>query len=213
MPEDEVLEQRALQGMQLVVDYLEATSSLLGYPLHSRWPGTVTLRNEHEMPFAKARVLDNGHVEFRRDYLIEPADYWPAFLNEAIHTCSIGATRFTLQDLPGYEEGVVEALHRVIRPKFLKSQGVQISSESLAERDAENAFMPYLAALERIRQALGEGASDAERFYTELLLIEHRKRPGHLLVKGRELPLEKQRQFLQVFSQAHAVLKQSSRQR
>src|SRR5579862_1450306 len=147
--------------------------------LSSRWSGHVEL--VRDAPF-------KGKKPFRCDIQIDAAlaatqERWSTLIHEALHTVSAGYVRNDYQDFQGWEEGVVEQLQRFFRAKVLSLLRVIDADEAFETLDVAHAYNGFIAALERLRQAVGvsEEHADVEAFYLRLLATPIKDRPELVL--------------------------------
>jgi hypothetical protein len=193
------LTQEAKQDLQQIG---KALSLLIG--LTSRWSGTVELRDDPRM-YGEASYAFDIRLNLRRQ---RQDVRWRSMIHEVLHTCSAGYNRLGYEALPGWEEGVVEALQRLLRPDILKELGVAVEEAVFLEDEQNSWYTPYLDALERLRTALNEGAKE---FYVGLLATPIMDRPARIFERGLELPDERAIAFRKIFAMASAVLRQDVR--
>lgn len=156
---------------------------------------------ECRKPFTCRIVINTG--------LIGQPVRWRTLIHEALHSFSAGYNSADYQKWRGWEEGVVEQLQRLLRPLVLDRFGVVVDEDVFAQVESEHAFNPFMAALERLRTALG--AEDPRIFYVGLLGTPIKDRPGFIFGRGNKLPAPQRIQFVKMFSAANAALKERSR--
>ena len=110
--------------------------------------------------------------------------------HEALHCVSVGFVRNDYEQAPGWEEGVVEQMQRLLRPQVLAWLSASVPLWVIAVADASHSFNPYIAALENIREV-----PQAENlpFYLRLLRTPIRDRIG----------------VVRVFAKSNATLKEN----
>lgn len=176
---------------------LEAVTDLT--ELHSNWTGRVTL-----VPDADFK----GHKPFSCDICLDQAvadrdRRWSTLIHEALHAVSTGYVGTDYRSHPGWEEGVVEGLQRMLRPSILARIGVGVEEAVFQQSDEAHIYNPYLEALERLRAFLGLAE---EQFYIDLLRTPIRERPGSIYEAGRHLPAPRWKAFVGIYSRANSVL-------
>lgn len=173
-------------------------SALTGLP--TRWSGRVEL-------VENAGFL--GQKRFSCDIIIlqslagQPGR-WSTLIHEALHAASAGYVREDFLALPGWEEGVVEKLQRLLRPAILSSLGVFVSEETFTFREVSHPYNAYIEVLEKIRAALS--VSEVQ-FYQRLLTTPIAGRPALIFSQIRSLPSEVQRAALAILSASNATLR------
>ncbi len=106
----------------------------------------------------------------------------------------------------GWEEGVVEQLQRLFRPRILREFGVAVD-EALFRQAAEvHRYNRYVRVLENLRQALPQFADNQEGFYKMLLATPIRDRIALVLGFRDTLPFVDRVEFVGNFSAANYEL-------
>jgi hypothetical protein len=168
--------------------------------LHSRWNGTVELVPDPgfrgKKRFSCLIVMDAE--------LVEDDLRWRTSIHELLHAVSAGYVQSDYLALRGWEEGVVEALQRLIRPSLLAGIGVAVPEEAFRGAEENHPFNHYLAALETLREKLDRPAMG---FYLNLLRTPIRGRPASVFESRNNLPGGQRRDFVTLFARAHTTLK------
>lgn len=184
-----------------LTDIISVLTELTGLP--SRWSGRVELVPEAEF---------KGKKPFRCDIQIDAAlvgqdARWTTLIHEALHSVSAGYIRDDYQDFQGWEEGVVEEMQRLLRPRVLSRLGVIVDSEIFRALDAEHGYNKFIAALETIRGQLNIPIARAETFYLDLLATPLKDRQRRVNEYGFSLPASQRPDFFIVVSGASATLR------
>ena len=174
-------------------------SALTGLP--TRWSGRVELVDTTEF---------NGKKRFTCDIqlnaaLAEEDARWTTLIHECLHAVSAGYSLLDYQDLPGWEEGVVEQTQRLLRGSVLAKIGISIPDALLAGLDADHRYNSYIHALEMVRLPL---VVPEMQFYQHLLATPLAERPPKMLMQANRLPPEQRVRALYRISAANAALKQ-----
>ena len=103
----------------------------------------------------------------------------------------------------GYEEGVVEMLQRLLRPRILTALTGEYRNELWAEGDADHAFNSYIAVLEEIRELRQQ---EKEEFYLLLLRTPLKERHALLVAEALKMPTETRKNLLISLSRARTIL-------
>jgi hypothetical protein len=174
-----------------------ALQEITGYRLKSNWNKEVKLRNDPASrgakPFTCAIDLDMG----RQKQEVR----WRTLIHEMLHAHSAGYISEHFERWPGWEEGVVEKLQRVLRRQILDRLGVTVEESVFLEEDQDHWYNPYIEALESMHDLLGGSEED---FYIQLLGTAIGARPLVTLRRGMQL---RGAAFREVFDTANATLK------
>ncbi len=176
-------------------------TELTGLP--SRWSGRVELVPGSDFKSKKRFICD---IEINAT-LAGQDERWTTLIHEALHSVSAGYIRDDYQDFQGWEEGVVEQLQRLFRPRVLSRLGVTVAPEVLRELDVEHGYNKFVAALETIREALNIPATNAETFYLDLLATPIKDRQSYVNGYGFSLPPSRRTAFFAIVSAASATLR------
>lgn len=152
----------------------------------SRWTGTLTL--DPAATFS-GKVDYNMNMTLSTGILDEQHYKWRTIIHELLHTISPQFSRMEFDNNPGWEEGVVEQMQRMIRQSVLRDVGVAIPEEDFAERDTTHRYNAYISALEVLRDIL---KLDRENFYPILLSIPLRDRRTWVMEQIDALPVVSQ---------------------
>jgi len=191
----EELEQKVQEELSAIVDYLEIR---LGRS--SRWNGDVELTKDAST-FGKA--LWSGKIVINRD-LARQAARWRTEIHEVLHTFSEGLLPSSYLEFPGWEEGVVEFLQRLLRLELLSHLMVAVSDSTLTDVESHHEYNRYIGALETLRPVLNE---PEEQFYLNLLVTPLKDRPSFIIQAGRSLSANAFRDFQRQFAISFRVLK------
>lgn len=191
----EELEQKVQKELSAITDYLETR---LGR--RSRWNGDVEL-TEDASTFGKA--LWSGRIVINRELARQEAR-WRTEIHEALHTFSMGLSPGSYLEFPGWEEGVVEGLQRLLRSELLSHLTVAVSDSTLTDAESHHEYNRYIGALETLRAVLSD---PEEQFYLNLLAMPLKERPGAVIQMGRNLAPIQLRDFQRRFAVAFRVLK------
>ena len=182
-------------------DIIAALTELTGLP--SRWSGYVELVPNAEFKGKKRFVCD---IQIRAE-LAGQEERWTTLIHEALHSLSTGYLRDDYQDFQGWEEGVVEQLQRIYRPRVLNALGVTVGPEVLQRLDAEHAYNKFISALEKLRELRQVPPEQAETFYVDLLATPLKDRQSHISRYGFSLPPLQRVEFFAAVSSASAALR------
>jgi len=190
---------------QELTDILSILTELTGLP--SRWSGRVDL-----VPDADFK----GKKRFICDIQVDAASAgsnqrWTTLIHEALHAISAGYARNDYQNFQGWEEGVVEQLQRLFRPRILSRLGVAIDPQIFEMLDNEHGYNKFITALETIRQAFSITSEPSEDFYLDLLYTPIKDRLHHINAYGFLLPMSERTNFFAIVSAASAVLRTQTR--
>jgi len=184
----EELETKVRDELAAITDVLE---DILGR--RSCWNGEVELSDDATM-FGKASW--SGRIVINRKVAQDDVR-WRTLIHEALHTFSVGLTPVAYETLKGWEEGVVEQLQRLLRPRLLQSLGVRVPAPLFLAIEADHPYNLYVDALEGLRLSLGRSE---EAFYLHLLSVPLGQRANDVIVQGQQLPEDRCLHFRRVFS-------------
>lgn len=173
-------------------------SELTGLP--SRWSGRVEIVPDANFKGKKRFGCD---IQINAAWATQEAR-WATSIHEALHCVSAGYVASDYRDWPGWEEGVVEQLQRQLRPTILARLSVHVAEDIFESIQAYHRYNEYIAYLEDIRRSL---TLEERTFYSDLLRTPIRRRPEHILGLGRQLPGERYKEFVRIFSASNAGLK------
>ncbi len=162
----------------------------------NRWDGTVnlhgTLRGVGQKEWScSITVLNDPSL------LGDPARLWPVLNHEMLHALSTGLTPTAYSTFPGWEEGLVEKLQRMIGPRALMQIGEQPCVGNWA-------YNYHIAELERLRTFLGR----AERpFYLSLIRTPLAEREQLVIDMGSRLRGNKASQWQRLLASALPILR------
>ena len=179
----------------------QAVGELTGLP--SFWSGVVELHEEPDWRGAKPFGCD-----IRLDAARQKLDVrWRTLIHEMLHAHSIGYARFAFDTFPGWEEGVVEKLQRLLRPHVLERLGLTLAVEVFAAEDVAHEFNPYVAALETLYTLLQRPEESETAFYTTLLAMPLDQRMVWIMARGKQLPPGAAETFVRAFALASVILR------
>jgi hypothetical protein len=184
--------QKELQEITAIV------MELTGLP--SCWSGVTRLVPDADFRGKKRFICD---IEIDAALAARP-ERWATLLHEVLHSVSVGNTPSDYWSFPGWEEGVVEQVQRLLRPTVLLRLGILIDETTFTATEAQHAYNLYIGALEKINQAT---LAHSETFYIELLRTPLKQRATYALSLGNSLTGAERVFFLQTFSAANATLK------
>ncbi len=179
----------------------QAVSEVTG--LSSHWNGTVELRVQPgwrgAKPFQCSILLDaeRQSLDVR----------WRTHLHEMLYAHSTGYTRLAFDDFPGWEEGVVERLQRLLRPRILERLSLDILESVFSAEEAAHEFNAYIKALDDLYRLLRRAEDSETDFYVALLATPINQRMVWMLARGRQLPSGENGAFVRVFAAANAILR------
>lgn len=131
----------------------------------SRWNGEAELE---EFAFHAGVIRPDGKIGLLRVVWEQKgAVRYRTLIHEALHSFSHPYTIHEYRDYIGWEEGVVEALQRLLRQEVLGRIGISVAEESFLPIDRVHPFNIYIAELEKLRQ---ETDLSPEAFFIPLLL-------------------------------------------
>ena len=125
--------------------------------------------------------------------------------HEALHCVSVGFVRNDYEQAPGWEEGVVEQMQRLLRPRVLARLSVSVPPQVIDDADASHSFNRHIVALEEIREAV---QAEKMSFYLRLLQTPIKGRIGAVLAEMRALSGDERSKFVRVFAKSNATLKE-----
>ena len=175
-------------------------SALTG--LATRWSGVVELVETTEF---KGKKRHTCSIQLASGLASQDAR-WTTLIHESLHAVSAGYSLTAYQSVPGWEEGVVEQLQRILRDDIFARIGVVIPKTILGPLDADHPYNVYIRALEKVRSS--RGISEAE-FYLSLLATPLADRPTKMIMEAHRLPEWQRRDALEAVSVSNATLKQS----
>lgn len=185
-----------------VREELERLLSALGKftGLRSNWNGALEIvpnaAFKGKKPFSCGILIDEA--------LVGQEIRWRTLIHECLHALSVGYVKMEYDEYPGWEEGVVEQLQRLLRPRLFSELGLAVAEDQFRDQETSHLYNGYIAALEEVRQKLEQPEVP---FYISLLSTPIKNRPGFVVSLGRQLPADKRNDFLRSFSRANAVLK------
>ena len=171
--------------------------------LASNWSGTVEL---HDSPAWR------GAKPFRCDILLDAGRQkldvrWWTHLHEMLHAHWAGYARAAFDDAPGWEEGVVERLQRLLRPLVLKQLGLVLPETVLAQEDAEHEYNPYVEALDSLYRLVKQPQESETDFYVALLATPINQRMAWMHAQGKLLPPQESGAFLRTLAAISVTLR------
>lgn len=128
---------------------------------------------------------------------------WRTLIHECLHAFSAGYNPLDFENYPGWEEGVVEQLQRLLRPTLLLEMGLDIDSSVFEEVERTHLYNRYILALESVRLVLERDTMD---FYLGLLRTPMRDRYSTLLQQGSGLEPDKRKGYIMALSVCKVVL-------
>jgi hypothetical protein len=176
----------------------QVLEELLGKP--SRWSGVLELTSDPSV---------NGAKPFRCDIVLNTILLgqdvrWRTLIHEMLHTFSAGYNRRDFDSFPGWEEGVVEQLQRLLRPTILARLGVTVAEAIFDSVEAGHKYNGYIRALNAIRQHLN---IPAQQFHFDLLSEPIRDRGNSILRTGMLMPPVQRAALISIYSVSNAVLR------
>lgn len=175
--------------------------------LPSNWNGNVELHYEPGW-----RGMKPFRCDIRLDIDRQKLDArWRTHLHEVLHAHSAGYLRAAFDDYPGWEEGVVEKLQRLLRPRVVAHLGLELSETVFAQEDAEHDYNPYVEALDKLYRFLQLPHESETDFYVGLLSTPISQRIAWTITRGRKLPPEEGSAFFRAFATANATLRRKLR--
>ena len=138
------LQARTQAELEAIITVL---TELTGLP--SRWSGQVELVPNADFKGKKRFICD---IQINAALANQDAR-WTTLIHEALHSLSAGYIRDDYQDFQGWEEGVVEQLQRIFRPRVLFRLRVAVNPHVFRRLDAEHGYNKFVAALETLREA------------------------------------------------------------
>jgi hypothetical protein len=170
----------------------------LGLP--SRWNGEVEIVDN---PFHAALARFDGTIEISLATWAEPNRRLRTTIHEALHQIS-QPTKAAYRHLPGWEEGVVEQMQRLLRKRVETELGTNLDERFHLAVDAGHVYNEYIAALEDVRAALGEHEN---RFYRMLLATRLPDRPECVRDLLERIPPSGEYTPLRTFARLHSRLR------
>ncbi len=186
---------RITDEIAAITDYLEQR---LGR--RSRWNGKVNLAIASDN---YGQALWDGSISINHS-LAQTDLRWRTLIHEALHHFSAGLTPTSYFELPGWEEGSVEQLQRILRSEILFSLGVSVARPIFEAVENNHKVNKHIEALESLRNALGEPIPG---FYDSLLTMPLKIRPAGIIELGRQLPPDDYYNFQRVFALAFSRLR------
>jgi hypothetical protein len=173
-------------------------SALTGLP--TRWSGKVELVDGADFKGKKRFTCD---IQLNAA-LADDNARWTTLIHESLHAVSSGYSLGQYQIFPGWEEGVVEQMQRLLRGNILAQIGVSVSHAVLAGLDADHRYNDYIRALEAVRLSL---AVSEVQFYHRLLATPLAERSSQMLMQAYQLPTAQRLSVLRIASASNAALK------
>jgi hypothetical protein len=204
--EEEIGRQRLLnQAIHELSEIETALANATGKRLKSNWNRQLELSDDvnirGEKPFTcMIRVnVARMHQETR----------WRTLIHEMLHAHSAGYNRMSFDALPGWEEGIVEQLQRLLRAALLSEIGVQVDDALFLDEEQTHPYNVYIAALEAMRELLVGIEESPTNFYIALLNVPIRERLTWVMQRGKQLLAKQQAGFLKTFALSSAILRRS----
>ncbi len=183
---------------QELADIVTVLVELTG--LSSRWSGHVELVPEADFKGRKRQICD-----IQIDAVLATQDArWATLIHEALHSVSAGYNGVDFRTSPGWEEGVVEMLQRMLRPTILARLSINLGPSTFAHGEYQHQYNKYIEVLISLSQALNY---DEAQFFHDLLKMPISQRPTFVFGLGNQLPGQKRIDFFRLFSVANSVLK------
>lgn len=174
----------------------------------SRWSGEVVIVDSvSALLLARQPFLAKKEWNCRiavMDRIVDAELRWRTLIHEVLHSVSTGSREADYRLLPGWEEGVVEALQRLYRPGILERLGIVYSEAVFAVVEQHWGFAHYLTALYRLRTQLPE-VSERE-FFEALIQTELANRPATVLSWGKRDALDPSA-FVRLFAEVSGRLR------
>ena len=189
------LEAQIQSELQRIV---EVVTEMTG--LASRWSGRVELVPNADFK-GKKRFTCDIHIDAG---LASTQERWSTLIHEALHTVSTGYIGSDYRKYPGWEEGIIEKLQRLLRAVILDRLDITLPPSTLIAIEAEHRYNPYIEALETLRSAL---KMDEMRFYLHLLGTPIKDRPGYIFGVGNQMMGVDRTNFIRAYSVASSVLR------
>lgn len=124
-----------------------------------------------------------------------------------LHAHSAGYIRTAFEDHPGWEEGVVERLQRLLRPRVLMQLGLELPETVFAQEDAEHEYNPYAEALDGLYRLLKQPQETETDFYVALLATPINQRMAWMHARGKLLPPQEGSAFIRTLAAASVTLR------
>ena len=151
----------------------------------SAWSGELRLFRE---PKQVAGYKDFSCYIALNEDLQGQLSRWATHLHEVLHGFSEGYSLTAYNSAPGWEEGVVEKLQRLLRPFLLENIGngraIALAIEQ-KKLDVEHPYNTYIQVLEALRYLVQEESE--MRFYVQLLQVPLSEREQFLLAQIQQL--------------------------
>ena len=195
------MEELEARTQRELADIISVLTELTGLP--SRWSGRVELVPGADFKGKKRFACD---IQISAE-LAEQEERWTTLIHESLHCISAGYIRDDYQDFQGWEEGVVEKLQRLFRPRLLVALGVVVSPNVFERLDAEYAYNKFIAAMDAIREAQKVPTEREEAFYVNLLATPIKDRQGHVSRLSFSLPPRQKSDFFAIVSSSSAILR------
>lgn len=179
----------------------QVVSEITGLP--SNWSGTVEL---HISPTWR------GAKPFRCDILLDAGRQeldvrWRTHLHEMLHAHSAGYSRTAFDTSSGWEEGVVERLQRLLRPRVLRQLGLELPESVFAQEDAEHEYNPYVEALDSLYRLAKQPQESETDFYVALLATPINQRMAWMHARGKLLPPQEGSAFIRTLAAVSVTLR------
>ena len=148
--------------------------------LKSNWNG--------QLEFASAEAGFRGLKPFTCSILLRvdlapQSIRWRTLIHEAFHAFSAGYNQIDFTQNIGWEEGLVEQLQRLFRPRILTALGVDVDESMFHRVEQTHPFNVYVKQLQHLQQTLG---AEEEAFYCGLLAIPIKMRYQNLLQQAMQ---------------------------
>lgn len=170
--------------------------------LPTRWSGVVELLDTAEFKGKKRFSCD---IQIAADLAGQDAR-WPTLIHESLHCHSAGYNGTDFRKYRGWEEGVVEQLQRLFRPRILFLLGVTAEEAAFQQSAEFHRYNRYIRVLENLRFALPQFTNKPQDFYKTLLATPIRDRIALALSWRDTLPFVDRVEFVGNFSTANYEL-------
>lgn len=191
------LQAQVVEELGRITTYIEQTTGV-----SSNWNGLLNFVPV-EAGFRGMKPFSCS-IQLRVDLATRPTR-WRTLIHEAFHAFSAGYNQSDFAQNVGWEEGVVEHLQRLFRPRILAALDVDVDESVFGLVEQTHPFNIYVEQLRRLQQAL---SADKEGFYLDLIAVPIKLRYQHLFAQAMT-----QRNYaaLYVLSAARPIMESTNR--
>ena len=179
------------EARDLVSQFADAIRAEAPRNLPSRWNGTVDLESMAGTAGGKAQDCS---IKFNKRLWNEDEYKYSTLPHEWLHSVSPLRDIMDYVRMRGWEEGPIEGMTRIMRPRILERLGKpqSIDEDARFNRDLFHPYNKYINLWKDVADGLQydsevEGEPDLETFFWDVLALPLHERPDWVRNKGLEL--------------------------